>query len=104
MFGLVNCAVGTERLAYRLVWAYARMVFIGQRPIDRKVTAAEFAGMCKAANAVGYGNTESHVDMIVRDVMSTRPLPDYNATDGSKRIAWEQESTAALTAELDGIK
>jgi hypothetical protein len=100
-FGFADTKIGVERLAFRLMWAYARMVFIGQRPIDRKVTAAEFSGMCKAANAVGYGHTENHVDMVVRDVMNTRPQPAFN--NGAARIEWEREATAALTAALDEI-
>ena len=103
MYGLPNTKVGTERLAYRLIWAWARLVADGIRPIDRRLAATEFAGMCKAANAVGYGNTENHVDMVVREVMRDRPQPAFNATNGAARIAWEKAATAFLAHELDGI-
>jgi hypothetical protein len=101
MFGLADTKIGTERLAYRLVWAYTRTVR-APRP-DRKAAAAEFAGMAKAANAVGYGHTETHVDLVVRDVMDARPQPPFNATNSAGRIAWEKEATAALTAALNDI-
>jgi len=102
MFGVQNTKVGTERLAYRLVWAYAR-VEAAVRPIDKKVADAELLGMTKAANAFGYGHTENHVSSTVWEIMRERPQPAWNATDGSARIAWEQEATAALTAALDEI-
>jgi glucan phosphorylase len=103
MFGLANTKVGSERLAYRLMWAYARMVAEPQRPVDRKVNVAVLDAMCKAANAVGYGHTESHVSMVVTEVMRDRPQPAFNATNSSARIEWEKAATAALTHELDGI-
>lgn len=103
-FGITDTAPGTERLAYRLMWAWARLMIEGQRPIDAKLASAEFRGMAKAANAMGYGMTETHVEMTVGDIMRHRPQPPYSAMNSGPRIAWEKEATAALTEALEEIK
>jgi hypothetical protein len=94
---------GTQRLAVALAYAYQRTLE-AERPIDKKVAEAKLAGMCKAANDVGYGRTESHVRMMVQGFMIDHPKPEYNAMDGSARIAWEDAAAHILASELEDSK
>jgi glucan phosphorylase len=95
--------VGAQRLAVRLVYAFMRVEEVG-RPIDIKVAEAEFKGMCKGANAVGFGHTESHVYQMVQDFVAVHPKPAYNATNSAARIAWENKAAEILGGELEASK
>jgi glucan phosphorylase len=94
---------GSQRLAVRLSYAWVRSEEAG-RPIDVKIAAAELKGMAKAANAVGYGHTESHVYQMVQDFMGSNPKPLYNPTNGAARIAWEDKAAEILGSELEASK
>lgn len=99
---------GTGLLAYAFVWHWLRT--FGEYA-DGKINGAEFKrrcakfeGMCVAANAVGYGYTETAVDLTVREVMRKRPLPQYKAAgDQTERDTWEYECVTELREELQKI-
>lgn len=98
----------TGMLAYAFVWHWLRT--FGDHA-DGKISTAEFRrrcakfdGMCVAANAVGYGCTETAVDLTVRDVMRKRPLPVFKAAgDQTERDTWEFECVNELRDELQKI-
>lgn len=103
VFGITRFAEGAERLAFRLIYVYVK-VLDAERAIDFRLANAEFLGMCKGANAVGFGHTESHVDSLVRENAVKYPKPVYNPTNATSRIEWEDKATAALAAELEATR
>lgn len=94
---------GSRELAFKLAYAFARLEG-AERPIDVKVALAELRGMTKGANAVGYGHTDHHVEMVVREFYRDHPIPPFNPTNGSSRIEWENKVLAKLGDELEAIK
>lgn len=70
--------IDAERVASALFHSYARNVHAG-RPTDRRLTRAEFEGMCKAVSALGLDGNEFTVIMAVQrvcDELGAVPLPD----------------------------
>lgn len=92
-----------ETLALRFIWQWFKIAN-ATRPIDTKTLTAELQGMCKAANAMGVGHTESHVSITVHEVMRNYPAPAPKYVgDQTERDTWEYESLTALAAALQEI-
>ena len=88
-----------EKLAYRLMWSVYKLEH-AQRPVDRKVAQAELSGMCKAASALGFGHTDTHVEMMVRDVYRMVPAFVYSPTNARSRVEWESATVRELSRQL----
>lgn len=94
----------TKTLALAFVWAYAASVDTTKRRIDLRLAEAKLQGMYVAANAVGYGHTEFHVNLTVHEYMRDRPMPAWQATGvNHARDTWELESMEGLAFELTKI-
>lgn len=89
------------RLAARLIRTVARIDDV-LTPHDMELAQAEFSGMCKAVNAIGFGHSEHHIEMLVRQAYREQPVPDP-----SKGLAatnkWEREITKQLATELNAV-
>lgn len=95
----------TAQLALAFVWAYAASCDTAKRPIDLRLAEAKLQGMYVAANAVGYGHTEFHVNITVHEVMRDHPMPAWQATGvNHARDEWEVLAMGAVQEALDAIK
>lgn len=84
--------VNTQQLASRLIHAVAR-INDALVPAEVALAQAELGGMCKAANAIGFGHTGDHIEMLARQAYRDNP------PSGTRR--WERRAADRLAAELD---
>lgn len=89
--------------AVAVVAAYFRLEE-ATRPIDKKVAKAELAGMFKAANRLGLGMTETHIEITFLDhLRHMTDRPHYNAVNNSARKEWDEALARLFADALAGL-
>lgn len=77
------------------------------RPIDRKIENAVLKGMCRGANRLGLGMTETQVEICLldayRSAYDSAPRPGFNAGNNAAQKEWDAQVAAFLSNVLATI-